>query len=201
MSGYLGVNISNIVPPSQAEQEATAGKEEQKVQMNMVPDTLQISFTELDEDAKWQYQAEREPNLDKPLEHTRIAHSGTKPASDEGSRAQHDKLVNDLDPDIKAALLKNREKPKGQKNASLNSLDNVLAAMAQQMSGVTAAKGDSMFVADFGFNNFIQQGSETFGQIKEQLEDIGHQDPQFNDASHHLGTAMSALRNLGKAGG
>lgn len=175
MSGNIGDNFGASRLPTTTQQEATALVQQLKSSVGLVQDSLEISFTKLNEHLLWKYQSGSSRPILAPLITVR---SGSERKEDDGGiwDQYFEGLKKALPPEIKAKLEVNSERARGDREASLVALGEVLKGVAtflatlEIVGKLTEVKGEeNLLLANHILSNLQVEGKAFINEAKNYL--------------------------------
>lgn len=134
----VGGNIGSPQQPMQREIEASAWTMVNKAALGIVPDTLEIPFTQLGGQV-WKYQTDANRPTLIPLGTVRTS-SAEEPTVDESWKPKFDELVGKLPPDVKEEFIKDQGKPFEARSPNFTQLENTLTWTAKGLNWLEGAQ-------------------------------------------------------------
>src|ERR1700733_2589113 len=134
-SAGVGGNIGGPIQPTARDLEATAWTQVNKAALGIMPDTLEIPFSQLGGNV-WKYQSDSSRPTLKPMGTSRTSTPQENALPDESWKAHYDALVKDLPPDVKARFVAEMGKPFSGRDPGYSSLDNLLTLLAKAMAAL-----------------------------------------------------------------
>jgi hypothetical protein len=198
---YSGHNIapgsSDFVPPTHTELEATAAIQNLQINLAIMPDTLEVPFSELNKHDTWKYQSNSaRPSL--PPTHTlRTSSPEQKAAPSTEWQGQYAKLLEEFPEEIREALTMNQGLSRNEQYTSLIALNSVLISLSKALV-IIESGGEPLLRGSAAENrqrmneqlprhaddNYKSSAYEVLADIKSTLEEIGHSHPD-HDALHY----------------
>lgn len=211
--GYSGHNISpsssDFVPPTYLELEATAAAELPKINLAIVGDTLQHSFTEVQKKDVWKYDSSPpRPSLP-PTHNLRVSNPETDSEKSSSWKEQYQNLVKELPSFIQEALEENQKLPHDQQYTSLIALSSALTTLSRALviveSGAEPLLRESVEerhrqmneqLPRYTHENYRATAYEVFAQINKQITDLTPNHPSFDHLNYYHSLAQDGLTAL-----
>lgn len=200
-----GATIGGAATPSQREWEATAHVETSRMVLGITLDSLSKPISDIDRDATWKYKSSANNPTIPPLSTLRIA---SKPATEDDQKwvDQLKKLLNALPPDVREELLSQSALSPEERDPAYVALDTVLGNLSQfldllEKAGTPSPLGEvrvelNNALGSIGLNGAYFQTLEILGEVVSYLNDVGHQDPQFEILSKFSSEIQADLDDI-----
>lgn len=137
-SSGVGGNIGGPLAPTQRDIETTAWTMVNKAALGIMPDTLEVPFSQLGGNI-WKYQSDANRPTLKPLANIRTSVPDETPP-DDSWKSSFDALLGKLHPQLKTRLLANMGKPFNARSMNYSVFENVLTMTAKGMAWLQKAQ-------------------------------------------------------------
>lgn len=185
----------------------------QRAAMGIVRNLDTIVFTDIDKKALWKYDTSSSKPTLHPLEHMRIEVSESR--IDDSWKSNFQDLLNKLPNDIRTAYEQNLLLPAEKRNMSLVALGVLLEGTAKVLnwidnsvhvlegagsdSEIEARRELNRTLAQYVMTGLINESSDNYQALKNELLSIGANNPNFDAISgflNQIGMAYSTLETL-----
>lgn len=163
MTGHIGENFGSSPAPTPAQQEATAFVQITRNTLGLVPDSLQMAFTQLGTDVLWKYQSGSSRPILAPFVTVRTGIERKEEREDIWTQ-YFEGVKKALPPEIKAKLEANAERAREDRDPSLVALGDVLKGVASFLAAVELA-GTPSAHAEIRAENNLNRSDIAFASL------------------------------------
>lgn len=183
-AGGVGGNIGGTMQPTAQDVESTAWTVVNKERMGIVPDSIEIPFTQVGGNL-WKYSTDSARPTLMPMGTLRTM-AEEPPKTDETWKKQFDHLVDQLPSDIKKNLLEEYGKSSELRSLNYQALTQTLTSLAKGLTWMDKAQGTpdpnsveaerirhNRSLPEKAFKGMIQQGQQTLRSAESFLDKVG----------------------------